>query len=622
MAKSARSWRVLLVLVVAFVLGACGARVDTLLVINDDGSGQREMVLTLDRSDFESYVDGSEDDLLAAVEAGLPEQLRIVDVESDDDHIRGTIILDFENPDDYKAKVNALLDPEESDMTLLAEQGLFLSGVELREDFTSIQLLGWLPDVLVDAELIDEDNAGDVFDSQPSSTIEYLGKEESTYQPFTLDDSEKSGFSTIALITTIESVDSIERIVRYELESDLYEANKAEYDAFFESVKPSGAKLEPAKSDSAQLKVWDLTLTGSSASEIAKATSQALDSGDVEFSIEQDTTSAEGEITLISRADCEVICAGGESEIFELIQFPASWDPIGATADTVENNTLDNRYSNDTFTFEQRVSVVSVDLETAIWSDDTFHTTMTVEVENGATVSAFGDHLTPADGVGEIKINEGRDTTQFVIDLGRHEQFDYASNLREYFGDASVYLGIDSEGFYSNSLIYQVKIEFSEVLGSLFPVEEITHSYHPQGSLKAADDDGSFSRADGTWMVASTLVKESKTSGWIITGIITALIAGAITLAFLFREKLLALWRSFLAKQAAARERSLALAEQHAAEQSAAPQPPHGGAPQPAATGYGQVAQAPSAIEGPSAAANAAELDLMFSWGVEAAEQR
>src|SRR5690625_1438743 len=350
MAKSARSWRVLLVLVIAFVLGACGARVDTRLIINDDGSGSREMQLTLDRDDLESYVDGSEEDLLEVIEGALPPQLQLTDVESTDDHIRGTVVLNFSDAEDYKAQVEALLDPETTDMLLLAEQGLFLSGLELSEDFTSTALLGWIPDALVEAELIDEDNVGDVFDTQGPGEVEYQGKEVSQREPFEIEDSVKSGFSSIAFITTIDSPESIERIIRYELPVDVYEANSADFNEFLEDATPSGASLAPAASDrdvdedsGEKIRAWDIAFAGNSPADIAEKTRQALDNSEVEFQIEQDLESADGEITVISRADCDKICAEDKGEIFELLAYPDSCEPTNETASTAQNNVVDNR---------------------------------------------------------------------------------------------------------------------------------------------------------------------------------------------------------------------------------------------------------------------------------------
>src|SRR5690625_7766025 len=80
-----RRWKAFLAATLAMiVLVGCGARIDTVLTVEKDESGTREMHLTLSESDFEEYVEGSVDDLEAVIKENLPEQLEVSDITTDD----------------------------------------------------------------------------------------------------------------------------------------------------------------------------------------------------------------------------------------------------------------------------------------------------------------------------------------------------------------------------------------------------------------------------------------------------------------------------------------------------------------------------------------------------------
>lgn len=165
----------LLVALLLFLTG-CGAELTSELRITG-ASGSRTFTVKISNSDLNATNGGAEaiDQSLAA---HLPDSLTYEGLKIDDDGAAANFTLEFEDLEQYRAKLTRLLDlsdfqPEPEITTNLDSSGL-ITTIELNENFTNEDLMGWARAGLVADEVIKD---SDTVVAKESTAVTVNGKE-------------------------------------------------------------------------------------------------------------------------------------------------------------------------------------------------------------------------------------------------------------------------------------------------------------------------------------------------------------------------------------------------------------------------------------------------------------
>lgn len=157
------------VLAAMILLNGCGVRAETLLQIEADQSGKREMKCTLNKADVENYMVDGIDGLTYIIRQNIPPEMEYNIIADGRD-----LVLDFEinfkNLLEYKEKTNHILGVT-SDRVMVCRNNEFGEMVQIWEDYTTRDLLGWLIKVLMAYHVIEEDQDIKVTGEQTSLRI-------------------------------------------------------------------------------------------------------------------------------------------------------------------------------------------------------------------------------------------------------------------------------------------------------------------------------------------------------------------------------------------------------------------------------------------------------------------
>ncbi|MGN0294345.1 MAG: hypothetical protein ACI4D3_10125 [Lachnospiraceae bacterium] len=150
MNKRKMAWVIVLVgLLLACLSGCSGQKyigVQTLLTLEENNTGNRQIRLSISKDDFEAVFKGSINELNEQLETVCPSQLEWSFSEEDDQY-GYTFTLHFSSIKDYAAKVKKITGKKAS-IVMEQPDSVFASGLLYQEDFTSMELLGWLGDFL------------------------------------------------------------------------------------------------------------------------------------------------------------------------------------------------------------------------------------------------------------------------------------------------------------------------------------------------------------------------------------------------------------------------------------------------------------------------------------------
>ncbi|MDO5411736.1 MAG: hypothetical protein Q4F21_15040, partial [Lachnospiraceae bacterium] len=146
MKKIKTVFAVLLIFLSVLALSGCGQKrvdIDTALTLKADGSGSRRMKLTVNKKDFDKVFAGTNRDALnEQILADCPSALEPY-FGDDGDVYTYTFTLVFSSLKEYQKKAEKIAG-EQVSIEMERPQSVFASGMYYREDFTSVDLLGWL----------------------------------------------------------------------------------------------------------------------------------------------------------------------------------------------------------------------------------------------------------------------------------------------------------------------------------------------------------------------------------------------------------------------------------------------------------------------------------------------
>ena len=339
-----------LLAVATLVLSACGANVDTTLTLGAGPTGTREMTVTVSGSDARQYVRGGTAALDASIRAHLPTDLEYYGLKTAaDGSISGTFSFSFTSLSDYTAKASAILraggSPIRPSITLThagnQPGGNFASAAQVKENFTSRDLLAWLVNGLVSDRVVSSANAGYILGGETTATVAFDGQRRTVPEPIDLSQTTDRGFDAVAMTTTLGTA-SVDRTLTFEVGNTKYAANPSLYDTYFDTATPGGAKLTATSDDTKH--TWTLAFGAPDVSTVATMTNQALHSEATLLLVTQTVDPNNPLVTRLSvtdYAECAAICAGGTT-VTGVLAVPAQWRPAAGLAEGTDqgNGTL------------------------------------------------------------------------------------------------------------------------------------------------------------------------------------------------------------------------------------------------------------------------------------------
>ena len=142
-----------------FAITACGGKLDTNLVVNDDMSGTRTFTLNAEIKSNKEHVKGELPEIVETIKNNCPADLTFVD-KSDETNAVFEFTMNFSSREDYEAKLRNLLALAAENNGYTAESevldyskpdNVFASGVKFEEKFSNSDYMEWLENLLVNS---------------------------------------------------------------------------------------------------------------------------------------------------------------------------------------------------------------------------------------------------------------------------------------------------------------------------------------------------------------------------------------------------------------------------------------------------------------------------------------
>lgn len=168
---------IILVCLFLVCLTGCGQKrihVQTLLTLEQDNTGSRQITVSISKNDFDSFFDGTTDELNAQMENVCPSELEW-SFSTEEEQYSYIFTLHFSSLKDYREKVKNITGKKAS-VTMEQPDSVFASGLLYQEDFDSLELLGWLGDFLEKEGYLSEGQSANLF-SESSVKVSFKGTE-------------------------------------------------------------------------------------------------------------------------------------------------------------------------------------------------------------------------------------------------------------------------------------------------------------------------------------------------------------------------------------------------------------------------------------------------------------
>lgn len=334
-APARQRWMFLAVLltIAALILSACGAKIETQLGLESAEKGTRTMLVSFNLKDNKDKIKGGSEALDASVRKHLPEGLEYGGIQSEGDKARATFTIPFSSVDEYRNKVASILkaagSKTEPTVTILnTEQGL-VQGIQVKENFSSKELLDWLPEALVVDGVIESSNKNSVFNSSGSETTVKFGEKEvknSGGSTISAKDVQDRGFK--AMVLELQEKDGGYSATASFVAKDIMNSETAAaVDAYLNQVKPEGSELKkglessqatymaPSASTSAAKEEVGRTLTFSASSieDLGSGLKKLFGASSTDFSASREVVAKDNNFTVQKKIsgllDCSLLCS-------------------------------------------------------------------------------------------------------------------------------------------------------------------------------------------------------------------------------------------------------------------------------------------------------------------------
>lgn len=590
-APARQRWMFLAVLltIAALILSACGAKIETQLGLESAEKGTRTMQVSFNLKDNKDKIKGGSEALDASVRKHLPEGLEYGGIQSEGDKARATFTIPFSSVDEYRNKVASILkaagSKTEPTVTILnTEQGL-VQGIQVKENFSSKELLDWVPEALVVDGVIESSNKNSVFNSSGSETTVKFGEKEvknSGGSTISAKDVQDRGFK--AMVLELQEKDGGYSATASFVAKDIMNSETAAaIDAYLNQVKPEGSELKkglessqatymaPSASTSAAKEEVGRTLTFSASSldDLNTKLKKLLGAGTTDLSytreVKEESKTFYVRKTMKGVLDCSLLCSP-EGNGLEVILKDSSGhsyqvDNTGNSGSSSSKSVLHlSRY------LSQQVAMKGMKVATSLGLDGSMEARFLYSFPS-SDVAGAEEALKNAFAGGsndETEVRQDGDATIVSVKVRGKDEAEFNQRLNEYLPESKVTV-TRSGGYHPFGSDYTLKpdIKLVQKLGNYYRVPyELTFKAPTFSSLDQQKVDAANSLAKNSQHVQLTVnggelsVKTdrgvSSTSGLtvpvsglsmtdvIVDAVIVGLLLLILILLFLFRKKIAA----------------------------------------------------------------------------------
>lgn len=233
---------VIAVLSMLFLVGCDkSAQISTDLNIKEDFSGERTMVITMNKTNFAENVTGTIDDIKTIFTESCPAELTYEFSETETDYIV-TVHLAFTSFDDYYTKVATITGTEEPGEAAITDS-VFNSGITVDENFSSASLMQWLKDKVLEKGMVSSGNSSYVFEDN-GGTVTYGETTYNVGNNIDLNETVSYPLDYISMKTAYNTDGTYDRSITFYIPQDTMDANGEAIKAFFEEDLVGGATCD------------------------------------------------------------------------------------------------------------------------------------------------------------------------------------------------------------------------------------------------------------------------------------------------------------------------------------------------------------------------------------------
>lgn len=591
-APTRQRWMFLAVLltIAALILSACSAKIETQLGLESAEKGTRTILVSFNMKDNQDKVKGGTQALDASVRKHLPEGLEYEGIQSEGDKARATFKVSFSSVDEYHSKVTSLLKASGSDIKpqisiVNSDQGL-VQGIQVKENFSSKDLLDWLPEALVVDGVIETSNKNSVFNSSSSETTVKFGEKEvknSGGSTISAKDVQDRGFKAVFMDIN-EKDGGYSVMVSFSAKEIMNSETSSAVDAYLNQVKPEGAELKkgldsseargyaPSASTSAAKEEIGRTMLfqASSSQDLSDKLKKIFGASSTDLSFSREVTENDGsfkvEKTISGTLDCSLLCSP-EGQGMTLTMKDSEdrrYEPNYSRRDR-SSSSSNNRILAINLVSSRNISMKSMKVATSLGLDGSMEARFlyAFPTEDVAGAEQKLKDVFAGGSNDETEVRQDGDATIVSVKVRGKDQNEFNQRLNEYLPDSKVTVTRPG-GYHPFGSDYTVtpEIKLSSKLGSYYSAPfEFTFKAPTFSSLDQQKVDAANSRANGAHVQLTVNGGElsvktdhgvSTTSGLtvpvsglsmtdvIVDAVIVGLLLLILVLLFLFRKKIAA----------------------------------------------------------------------------------
>jgi len=591
-APTRQRWMFLAVLltIAALILSACSAKIETQLGLESAEKGTRTILVSFNLKDNKDKIKGGSEALDASVRKHLPEGLEYEGIQSEGDKARATFKVSFSSVDEYHSKVTSLLKASGSDIKpqisiVNSDQGL-VQGIQVKENFSSGDLLGWLPEALVVDGVVSASNKNSVLSSSDETTVKFGEKEvkNSGGSKISAKDVQDRGFRNV-ILDVKEKDGGYSVMVSFVAKEIMNTETASAVDAYLNQVKPEGSELKKGL-ESSQAKAYapsastasakeevgrTLTFSASSIEDLGSGLKKLFGAGSTDLSASREVVAKDNNFTVQKKIsgllDCSLLCSpNGDGLTLTIVDSnDKSYmvDPEGR-ASSSRSGGSSTLIAVDRVSSRQ-IEMKSMKVATSLGLDGSMEARFLYAFPT-ADVAGAEQKLKDVFAGGsndETEVRQDGDSTIVSVKVRGKDQNEFNQRLNEYMPESKVTVTRPG-GYHPFGSDYTVtpEIKLSSKLGNYYSAPfEFTFKAPTFSSLDQQKVDAANSRANGAHVQLTVNGGElsvktdhgvSTTSGLtvpvsglsmtdvIVDAVIVGLLLLILVLLFLFRKKIAA----------------------------------------------------------------------------------
>ena len=496
-APARQRWMFLAVLltIAALILSACSAKIETQLGLESAEKGTRTILVSFNMKDNQDKVKGGTQALDASVRKHLPEGMEYEGIQSEGEKARATFKVSFSSVDEYHSKVTSLLKASGSDIKpqisiINSDQGL-VQGIQVKENFSSGDLLGWLPEALVVDGVVSASNKNSVLSSSDETTVKFGEKEvkNSGGSKISAKDVQDRGFRNV-ILDVKEKDGGYSVMVSFVAKEIMNTETASAVDAYLNQVKPEGSELKkglessqatymaPSASTSAAKEEVGRTLTFSASSldDLNTKLKKLLGAGTTDLSytreVKEESKTFYVRKTMKGVLDCSLLCSpeGNGLEVILKDSSDHSYqvDNTGNSGSSASKSVLHlSRY------LSQQVTMKGMKVATSLGLDGSMEARFLYSFPS-SDVAGAEEALKNAFAGGsndETEVRQDNDATIVSVKVRGKDEAEFNQRLNEYLPESKVTV-TRSGGYHPFGSDYTLKpdIKLVQKLGNYYRV--------------------------------------------------------------------------------------------------------------------------------------------------------